>query len=74
MPLWVAALLCGVSLLRVDWPKEAVAARKASLAAEAERLQHEAETGSDLEQAVAEETVPSSSSSPGDCCSCEFMA
>ena len=60
-----AALLCGVSLLRVDWPKEAKEARKASLAAEADRLQHQAQEGTDIEQAIDAEAPSSSSSSPG---------
>ena len=36
--LWIAAILCGVSMWRVDWEGEAVEARKHSIALQAQRL------------------------------------
>ena len=36
--LWITAILCGVSMWRVDWEGEAVEARKHSIALQAERL------------------------------------
>lgn len=36
--LYFTAILCGVSMWRVDWEQEAVEARKQSIAVQAERL------------------------------------
>lgn len=65
---WVlpAALLCAVSLLRVDWTQEAEDARKRSVASEAERLlQHPSNDLRDVENIL--EGTPENSSLPGMC-------
>ncbi|DBA68436.1 TPA: hypothetical protein ACH3X2_013734 [Trebouxia sp. C0005] len=60
----VTALLCGVSMVRVDWEEEAGEAQKHSIARQADRLsQHPSNDGTDVENML--DGIPEQSTSPG---------
>lgn len=59
-----AALLCGVSMVRVNWEQEAEEAQKHSIARQADRLlQHPSNDGTDVENML--DGIPEESSLPG---------
>ncbi len=61
-----AALLCGVSMVRVDWEQEAEEAQKHSIARQADRLlQHPSNNGTDVENML--DGIPEESTMPGEC-------
>ena len=63
-----AALLCGISMVRVDWEQEAEEAQKHSIARQADRLsQHPSNDGTDVENML--DGIPEESSLPGECIS-----
>ncbi|DBB06227.1 hypothetical protein WJX82_010050 [Trebouxia sp. C0006] len=60
----VTALLCGVSMVRVNWEQEAEEAQKHSIARQADRLlQHPSNDGTDVENML--DGIPEESTLPG---------